>query len=101
MIKAGRERWKIENEVFNTQKNLRYNITHANSLNYNAMKNHYLITQIADIILQLFTAGNKMVKKLKKSIKKISSDILKWLTTTILSKDDISYIQKRTTIHFV
>lgn len=101
MIKAGRERWKIENEGFNTQKNLRYNITHANSLNYNAMKNHYLITQIADIILQLFTAGNKMIKKLKKSIKKISSDILKWLTTTILSKDDISYIQKRTTIHFV
>lgn len=101
MTKAGQDRWKIENEGFNTQKNLRYNITHANSLNYNAMKNHYLITQIADIILQLFTAGNKMIKKLKKSIKKISSDILKWLTTTILSKDDIFYIQKRTTIHFV
>ena len=98
---TGRDRWKIENEGFNTQKNLRYNITHANSLNYNAMKNHYLITQIADIILQLFTASNQMVKILKKSIKKISSDLLKWLTTTILSKDDIFYSQKRTTIHFI
>lgn len=101
LIQTGRQRWKIENEGFNTQKNLRYDITHANSLNYNAMKNHYLLTQIADIFLQLYTAGNKIIKILKKSIKKISSDILKWLTTTILSKDDINYIQKRTTIHFV
>ena len=101
LVDTGRDRWKIENEGFNTQKNLRYNITHANSLNYNAMKNHYLITQIADIILQLYTASNQMVKILKKSIKKISSDLLKWLTTTILSKDDIFYSQKRTTIHFI
>jgi len=101
MVKAGRQRWKIENEGFNTQKNLRYHITHANSLNYNAMKNHYLITQIADVILQLYTASNQMIKILKKSIKKISSDLLKWLTTTILSKDDIFYSQKRTTIHFI
>ncbi len=101
LIQTGRQRWKIENEGFNTQKNLRYDITHANSLNYNAMKNHYLLTQIADIFLQLYTAGNRIIKILKKSIKKISSDILKWLTTTILSKDDINYIQKRTTIHFV
>ena len=32
-------------------------ITHANSLNYNAMKNHYLITQIADILMQLYENG--------------------------------------------
>lgn len=101
LIDTGRERWKIENEGFNIQKNKRYNITHVNSTDYNAMKNHYQLIQIADVFLQIYTSGNDMVKKLKKSIKKISSDILKWLTTTILSKDDISYIQKRTTIHFV
>jgi hypothetical protein len=100
LIQTGRQRWKIENEGFNIQKNLRYDITHANSLNYNAMKNHYLLTQISDIFLQLYTAGNKILKILKKSIKKISSDILKWLTTVILNKDDISYIKKRTSIHF-
>jgi hypothetical protein len=67
LVEAGRQHWIIENEDFNTQKNLRYNITHANSLNYNAMKNHYLITQIADIILQLYTASNQMIKILKKT----------------------------------
>ena len=36
---AGRSRWKIENEGFNNQKNIRYDITHACSLDNNAMKN--------------------------------------------------------------
>jgi predicted RNA-binding protein with PIN domain len=101
LVKTGRQRWKIENEGFNTQKNLKYYIKHANSLNYNAMKNHYLITQISDIILQLYTTSSQIIKSLKKSIKKISSDLLKWLTTTILSKEDIFDYQKRTSIHFV
>src|SRR5690606_19373613 len=39
---AGRCRWMIENEGFNNQKNIRYDIEHVNSYNYNAMKNHYL-----------------------------------------------------------
>ena len=46
---TGRKRWLIENEGFNIQKNHRFIITHANSFNYNAMKNHYLLTQIADM----------------------------------------------------
>jgi hypothetical protein len=61
--KTGRKRWKIENEGFNIQKNHRYDITHANSLNYNSMKNHYLLTQIADILLQLYENGIKGDKK--------------------------------------
>lgn len=32
---TGRKRWLIENEGFNIQKNHRYIITHANSLDYN------------------------------------------------------------------
>jgi beta-xylosidase len=59
----------IENEEFNIQKNHRYGITHVNSKNYNAMKNHYLITQIADIILQLYEKGIPIIKELKKHIK--------------------------------
>lgn len=51
---AGRKRWQIEHVGFSIQKNLRYEITHTDSKNYNAMKNHYLITQIADIILQFY-----------------------------------------------
>lgn len=41
MLAVGRSRWKIENQGFNTQKNIRYYIEHVNSHDYNAMKNHY------------------------------------------------------------
>ena len=43
---AGRGRWCIENQGFNIQKNIRYDIQHADSPDYNAMKCHYLLTQI-------------------------------------------------------
>nr|WP_308624411.1 hypothetical protein [uncultured Eisenbergiella sp.] len=44
---VGRSRWRTENKGFNMKKNIRYDIEHANSLNYNWMKYHYLLTQIA------------------------------------------------------
>ena len=52
--KAGRLRWKIENEGFNNQKNSGYNLQHKFSrTNFNASKNYYQLLQIADIINQL------------------------------------------------
>lgn len=53
MAGTGRLRWKIENEGFNRQKNWQGDITHACSFNANALKNHYLIYQIADFVRQL------------------------------------------------
>ncbi|MBB2181375.1 transposase family protein [Lachnospiraceae bacterium MD1] len=94
---TGRKRWMIENEGFNIQKNYRYEITHANSKNYNAMKNHYLITQIADIILQLYEKAIPIIKELKKSIKNISSDLLASFGRQ-LTREDISYTEKRTSL---
>ena len=44
--KAGRGRWCIENQGFNIQKNVRYDIQHADSLDYNAMKCHYFCRQL-------------------------------------------------------
>lgn len=79
MVETGRKRWLIENEGFNIQKNHRYLITHANSLNYNAMKNHYLITQIADILMQMYENGDKGIKELKYTIKRISEELLESL----------------------
>ena len=55
-IITGRQRWKIENEGFNNQKNGIYKIEHLCSRHKNAMKAHYLITQISDIIMQLYLA---------------------------------------------
>ena len=94
---TGRKRWMIENEGFNIQKNQRYEITHVNSKNYNAMKNHYLITQIADIILQLYEKAIPIIKELNKTIKNISSDLLASFGRQ-LTREDISYTQKRTSL---
>lgn len=94
---AGRKRWKIENEGFNIQKNHRYNIEHANSLNYNAMKNHYLLTQISDLLMQLYENGIKGLRQAKRTIKNISSDLLQSFSG-LLTREDISHTKKRTSL---
>jgi hypothetical protein len=89
LAQAGRKRWKIENEGFNTQKNLRYNLEHANSRNWNALKNHYLITQIADIFRQLYIYHYLKKSGIKKTEKNISSDLLVSFGRQ-LTREDIS-----------
>lgn len=76
---AGRKRWKIENEGFNRQKNWQGNITHACSHNANAMKNHYLLMQISDMVKQLYEWFFLKKNGIKKKQKNISSDLLKSL----------------------
>lgn len=89
--KTGRKRWLIENEGFNIQKNYRYIITHANSLDYNAMKNHYLLTQLADVLLQLYENGVKGIKLIKRTIKKISEGLLESMKKQLLMEEDFEY----------
>lgn len=72
IVESGRSRWKIENIGFNNQKNGNYDIEHVCCLNYNAMKNHYLLIQITDMIKQLFERGCSCIKELKISKKNIS-----------------------------
>jgi hypothetical protein len=95
---TGRRRWKIENQGFNIQKNYRYDIEHANSLNYKAMKNHYLLVQISDVLLQLYEKAIKGLRSIKRTIKNISSDILSSLAELCLTVEDILYTKKRTQI---
>ena len=99
LIQAGRWRWKIENEGFNNQKNGLYRIEHLNSRNSNAMKNHYLITQIADILMQLYLAWNPYVKELKHTIKNTSSKLLESFRRLKVTEEDVSYILRYTTIY--
>ena len=99
LIQAGRWRWKIENEGFNNQKNGLYRIEHLNSRNSNAMKNHYLITQIADILMQLYLAWNPYVKELKQTIKNTSSKLLESFRRLKITEEDVSYILRYTTIY--
>ncbi len=100
LVGAGRSRWKIENEGFNRQKNLIYAIEHINSYNYNAMKNHYLLTQIADILMQLYENGSKIFKTVKKTIKEISSSLLEALRTKILTDEDMLSLAKPRQVRF-
>ena len=99
MITAGRGRWKIENEGFNNQKNGLYRIEHLNSKNSNAMKNHYLLTQISDILMQLYLAWNPYIKKLKQTIKNTSSWLLESFRRQTVTDEDVSYISRYTTVY--
>lgn len=85
--RTGRGRWRIENEGFNLQKNIRYDIQHVNSEDYNAMKCHYLLTQIADILLQLYEKGIPGLRSAKRDIKKISSDLLRSFGERLTGED--------------
>lgn len=99
MILAGRGRWKIENEGFNNQKNGLYRIEHLNSKNSNAMKNHYLLTQISDILMQLYVAWNPYIKELKQTIKNTSSGLLESFRRLEVTEEDVSYIFRYTTVY--
>ena len=86
---AGRKRWKIENEGFNRQKNWQGDITHACSWNRNAMKNHYLMTQIADMVKQLYEWFFLKKNGIKKKQKNISSELLKSFDQQQTEREDI------------
>lgn len=99
MICAGRGRWKIENEGFNNQKNGMYRIEHINSRNSNAMKNHYLLTQVADIIMRLYLEWNPFIKEIKQSIKNTSSWLLESFRRQTVTDEDVLYIRRHTSVY--
>ena len=99
MVEAGRGRWKIENEGFNNQKHGLYRIEHLNSRNSNAMKNHYLLTQIADILMQLYLAWNPLVREIGQSLKNTSSRLLESFRQHTVTDEDVLYIKRYTTIY--
>lgn len=88
LVHFGRQRWKIENEGFNIQKNGTFNIEHTYSKNYNAIKAHCMFIQFAHTIRQLLEKGIKYISELKMNIKEVSATVMKTLTqiTTNLTK---------------
>lgn len=93
---AGRKRWKIENEGFNRQKNWQGDITHACSHDATAMKNHYLMTQISDMIKQLYEWFCLKIMGIKKKQRNISSELLASFGRQ-LTAEDISSTEERKT----
>ena len=99
MIRAGRDRWKIENSGFNFQKNGIYALEHHCSTDWNAMKNHYIILQIAHILLQLYMAYDHIVHRLKEGIKNTAAELLSSITGGILSEKEKQFVAERTSLH--
>ena len=60
---SGRQRWKIENEGLNSQKNYGYFLEHLFSKDYQALKNHYYLMQIGLMISQVMEAWERIWKK--------------------------------------
>jgi hypothetical protein len=56
--KGGRDRWKVENEGFNRQKNSGLNLEHVYSIDPEKAKAYYLLLQIAFILVQLLERGS-------------------------------------------
>lgn len=55
---GGRNRWKIENEGFNTQKNGGYELEHVYGSQEDLLESFYFLLQIAHMILQLIEKGS-------------------------------------------
>lgn len=88
---TGRKRWKIENEGFNRQKNWQGDITHACSWDATGMKNHYLMTQISDMVKQLYEWFCLKAKGIKKKQKNISSELLASFGGQLTGQEDINW----------
>ncbi len=56
--KGGRDRWKVENEGFNRQKNSGLNLGHVYSTDPERWKSYYVLLQIAFILVQLLERGS-------------------------------------------
>jgi len=95
---AGRNRWKIENEGFNTQKNGGYGLEHAYTADPNSAKVFYYLMQIAHMISQLLYKGSLLGKDGRKrlgSLKNLAFYILEAWRNAWLGKPAIEALHAR------
>ena len=90
IVRAGRNRWKIENQGVNRQKHWQGNLEHACSWNERAQKNHYLMEQIADFMKQLYEYFFLEKNEIKKLQKNISSELLASFARQLTETEDIN-----------
>lgn len=100
--KGGRLRWKIENEGFNMQKNGGYGLEHAFSRNPIAIKNFYLLLQMAHTIGQLMEKGSLLRQTIAKvfgSLRNFSTALREALTRCAFHFDP-AFFTRRIQIRF-
>lgn len=72
--KGGRDRWKIENEGFNRQKNSGLRLEHVYSIDPDKANAYYLLLQIAFVLMQLLERGSllcRLAKEVGRSVDKL------------------------------
>ena len=97
MVQTGRLRWKIENEGFNTQKNLGYNLQHKYSrCSWKAGKNYYQCLQIAHLINQLVELSEQAKRLLlgKTTLKHLWKCLIGLLTFGTILNTDIRFLEE-------
>lgn len=97
LSKAGRLRWKIENEGFNEEKNNGYAMEHLYSRNsFNALQNYYQSMLIAHLLNQLVEQScpiQDLLKRFKKlTIKYLWQQFLATMKCLVLCTDTLSLI---------
>lgn len=90
---AGRARWKIENEGFNTQKHTGYNMQHKYSrTTFACFKNYYQCLQIAHMINQLAEHSQNITDMLnahkKLTIKHLWKDLISVMKIVFIEDKD-------------
>jgi hypothetical protein len=65
---GGRDRWIIENQGFNTQKNGGYELEHAFSKNNSAAKCFYVLMQLGHIFNQLMAKGSLLRERIQEEM---------------------------------
>ena len=80
VMRAGRSRWKIENEGLNTKKNLGYGLEHKYSRDsFPAMQNYYQTMQIAHMVNQLVERTKAVLEIIREHSKQTIDDLWKKL----------------------
>lgn len=98
IVCAGRNRWKIENEGFNTQKNGGYALTHKYSRStFSCFKNYYQCLQIAHLINQLAEHSQEIADMLatnKLTTKHVWKDLICLLKMAIIEEKDLEISER-------
>ena len=90
IVEAGRNRWKIENEGFNTQKNQGYALEHKFArVSNESMMNFYECLQIAHFISQLVEHSTTITKELCSNTKLTIIHFWKQAKSWLTQKDNI------------
>jgi len=101
LLATGRNRWLIENQGFNTQKHHGFCIQHNFSHDYNAMKNHYYLIQIAHMISQLLENGLKILKECKISKEHFHKLLLRAFQTYMITEADLEAARQQIHVAFI